>query len=105
MPTINLPEKKKVFKKYYHSVKRDNEIHKAVYNTLNWKKLRLEYLIVHPLCEVCIEDGIIESAIDVHHKTPISQGSDIIEKRTLGFDWNNLKSVCKECHKKEHNKK
>jgi 5-methylcytosine-specific restriction protein A len=103
MPTLNLPPKKvKEYKRTTHSTKRDNVIHKAVYNTSDWKKLRLEYLIAHPLCENCIQNGIIESAIDVHHKVPISQGVDLLEKRTIGLDWNNLKSVCKECHKKEH---
>jgi 5-methylcytosine-specific restriction enzyme A len=105
MPTINLPDKKILEYKKPNTSKKYNDIHKAIYNTTTWKNLRLEYLIARPLCEICIKKGIIESAIDVHHKTPISQGNDIVEKRTLGFDWNNLQSVCKECHKKEHNEK
>ncbi len=104
MPTINIPEKKVREYKKPNTPKVYNEIHKAVYNTINWKKIRLEYLIHQPLCEVCIEKGIIESAVDVHHKIPISNGNDIMERKTLGFDWNNLKSVCKECHKMEHKK-
>jgi 5-methylcytosine-specific restriction protein A len=106
MPIINLPERKeKEYKRvFYTSTKKNNEIFKAVYNTNIWKNLRLEYLIHQPLCENCIEKGIVESAVEVHHKIPISQGKDILEKQTLGFDWNNLKSVCKECHKKEHRK-
>ena len=103
MPIINLP-KKKVYKRWKHSSKRTNEIHKLVYNTLAWKVLRLEYIKSNPLCEECKEKGILNSAIDVHHKIPISAGKDLMEKKTLGFDWNNLKSVCKDCHKQEHKK-
>jgi 5-methylcytosine-specific restriction enzyme A len=104
MPTINLP-KKRIYKRFKHTSKRANEIHKEVYNTTRWTELRLEYLRNNPLCEPCLERDIIKSAIDVHHKIPISTGTNMIERQTLGFDPNNLMSVCKDCHKKIHNEK
>ena len=103
MPKINLPKKKeREYKRTNYSSKRNNLAHKLIYNTGTWRKLRLEYLKSNPLCEVCLENEIIKSAIDVHHKTPISAGKDIMEMKTLGFNIKNLKSVCKICHKEEH---
>jgi 5-methylcytosine-specific restriction protein A len=104
MPTIPLPEKKKFsdYKRYAKRSKRDNLNHSAVYNTLTWRLLRLEKLRNQPLCEVCYSKGRIASAVDVHHLTPISEGKNKFEKQALGFDYDNLQSVCKECHKYAH---
>lgn len=105
MPIINLPKRKEreQYKRTNYS-KRDSAIHREVYNTQRWRELRLEYLIHNPLCEVCIEKGIIESAVDVHHRIPISHGVDMLSRQTLGFDYMNLMSLCKECHRNEHKK-
>lgn len=101
MPTIYIPPKK-VYKRVKESNKRDNKNHKAVYNTKRWRVLRIEKLKNDPLCEICLEKDIITSAIDVHHTIPLSHGKTIKEKQILGFDYNNLKSVCKQCHKDIH---
>lgn len=101
MPTINLPKKVK-YKKAKETNKKDNENNKFVYNTPTWRTLRLNYLMENPLCVRCEKNGLIVSAVEVHHITPISSGKDILNKKTLGFNWNNLKSLCKECHKIEH---
>lgn len=100
MPTINLlvrKEKPKDYKKK-NSNKRTSEIHNAVYNTKTWRELRLWYLMQHPLCEVCLDKEKIVSAVDVHHKKEISNGATLMEKKSIGFDSKNLKSVCKQCH-------
>lgn len=104
MPTIHLPPKKK-YKREKTESKRDNLNHKSVYNTTTWRGLRIEYLKEHPLCEVCLEKEKITAAIDVHHKIPISEGTSMKDKQALGFDWNNLQTVCKQCHKEQHLKK
>jgi 5-methylcytosine-specific restriction endonuclease McrA len=107
MPTIYKPPKKerKPEKRVYKSEsKRDNLNHSAVYNTTIWRSLRLEYLNANPLCEICAAKGLIKSASEVHHKTPISKGKTKHEKEFLGFDWENLQTVCKSCHKSQHTK-
>lgn len=104
MPTINLPKRKERsdYKRYAVPSKRNNLNHIAVYNTLTWKILRLEYMKDNPLCEMCIKKDKIKSAVDIHHIIPISSGVDMIGKKTLGFDINNLMAVCKECHFEIH---
>ena len=104
MPTIYLPPKKK-HKRLKTESRRDNLNHKSVYNTTIWRELRIEKLKEQPLCEVCQEKGIIKLADEVHHPIPISKGTSRKDKEALGFDWNNLQSLCKQCHKEQHLKK
>ena len=42
-----------------------------IYNSKEWKQLRIEKLRANPLCEVCQEKGYVKSAHCVHHKHPI----------------------------------
>lgn len=100
MPTLhNLPDRKRV------SDKRQVLDHISVYNTQRWKRLRLNYLKQCTLCEVCLADNKIVLAEDVHHKVYLSTASTKEGKQVLGFDVNNLQAVCKDCHKKIHNRR
>lgn len=89
------------------SNKRDNLNHKYVYNTSQWKALRIEFLRTNPLCNECLKKTppIYISAVEVHHITPISSTNNILKKQQLGFDYNNLKGLCEQCHKNEHKKR
>lgn len=98
MATINLIPNKRKTNPVYTS-KSENLIHSTVYNTSTWKKLRIDYLSLHPVCEKCDKS----LAIDVHHKKEISTGKNESEYKQLGFDANNLMALCKDCHKKIHN--
>lgn len=95
MPTINKGKKEKS-----KSVNRAERI--KVYNTSRWKKLRIAKLMKDPLCEMCLQKGIITLAIDVHHLDSFMnyEGLDRVEK---AYNINNLMSICKQCHQKEHN--
>lgn len=101
MAWIYLPPKK-VYKRAKTESKRGNSNHDAVYNSVTWKKLRLEKLKKNPLCEVCLKRGKVESARDVHHITPIGTVESKQAKQVLGFDFENLQSLCKQCHKDQH---
>lgn len=101
MSIINAKRKRDNNNRKYDS-KRFNENNIAVYNTNFWRKLRLEYLRLNPLCEVCKSKGKVCAASEVHHIIPISTGKNINEKKQLGYDWNNLKSLCSACHIIEH---
>lgn len=80
-----------------------NYIYRNVYNTRRWQKLRLIKLKEKPLCERCFENGLFVLASCVHHKQYISDGKNNDEIMKIGFDYSNLESLCKECHKREHN--
>ena len=102
MPKINF-DKVKTYKPEIS--KRDlskNEIHKYVYNTTKWRELRMQKLSNNPLCEKCLEKGIVTLATDVHHIYEISNANSIYEMKSIGFDYNNLMSLCKECHIEIH---
>ena len=97
MALINLlPNQRKLHPIY--TSKANNKIHKTVYNTDTWRKLRINYLMVHPVCERCNK----ALAIDVHHKTAISTATNEAEMKRIGFDETNLQAVCRNCHKEIH---
>lgn len=98
MPTINKPTKKN---------NKNNNNNKSiaqryVYNTPRWTKLRLKKLMNNPLCEICESFGRTELATQVHHITPFMNGTTIQQIQFLGFDYNNLQSLCEGCHIRAH---
>lgn len=72
------------------------------YNNSSWRKLRDTYMHEHPLCEECLSKGKITPAVDVHHKDSPFKGATVNYNKLL--DYNNLMSVCKECHNMIHSK-
>lgn len=96
MPTINLPKKKKHIKQG-----RTKEAY-DLYNTSQWKNLRRNYFILHPLCEECLKRDIIKPTEEIHHIKPILTGKTKLEMESLAYDPNNLIALCKECHHKQH---
>lgn len=101
MPLIYKPEKaKKPNKKYNPKI--DDLNHDAVYNTTTWRSLRIAYLQAHPLCERCLKVKKIVLATQVHHKIHLADAISFKDKQIIGFDWNNLESLCFLCHKIEH---
>ena len=98
MPTINKPKKKK-----NNNYTRNKELaQRYVYNTDRWSRLRTMKLMANPLCEKCLEDDRVSAAIQVHHITPFMQGTTIEQIKFLGFDYDNLMSLCEPCHQKKH---
>lgn len=91
MPYINKPKKKQ--EKHGKS----GDIHK-LYNTKKWAKMRENCLMTNPLCQICGE----KIAEEVHHIKPISTGNNINEMAALAFDYDNIISVCHNCHINAH---
>lgn len=58
-----------------------------------------------PLCEICMrmEPQVIRPAEDVHHIVSFMSTNDPLKRNMLAFDYNNLQSLCKECHQRIHN--
>lgn len=59
-----------------------------------WKRIRENYIKVHPLCEMCLREEKYTPVNEVHHILPISKGGT--------NDRSNLMSVCRSCHNKLH---
>lgn len=83
--------------------KLNNKNHSYVYNTRIWRKLRLYYLSKNPLCEKCKNIGKLTLAVEVHHIISISSVNTKEMKMQVGYNINNLMSLCKKCHIKIHN--
>lgn len=97
MPTINRNHVSQKQIPYKHERQSDK-----YYNTTAWKQLRLTYKMKNPLCEVCLQKGIIRPVEHIHHKKEILSGRTEDERQRLLLDWNNLQSVCVECHRNIH---
>lgn len=98
MPWINTPKKKE--KSNFHNDTPMRELRQKAYQNKNWKTLRESHLKRHPLCEVCLEKGVVTPAGQVHHKvSPFSRGRIDWE---LFLDDNNLESICPTCHALKH---
>ena len=74
----------------------------TIYNSREWKELRIQKLRSNPLCERCEQQGFVRSAHCVHHITPIETAATMEEMRRLAFNPANLMSLCDECHHKIH---
>lgn len=79
---------------------RDNpEIAKKYYSK-RWRRLRHQKLILNPLCERCAKRRIYVPAYFVHHKEYITDKN--YEDDNVFFNIDNLESLCKKCHQREH---
>ena len=93
MPRINLPKRKKRERTY------NKTAYQRVYQDKRWKRLRKAKLRANPLCEECERMGKTTQTEHVHHIIPFDIEGDYEE---LAFDYDNLQSLCHECHVKKH---
>ena len=97
MPTINKPKKKQKNLTVNEQIRRD------IYRSKQWKKIRLAKLMQNPLCEICLQNNIITSAVDVHHIQSFVNIFDPLRRKEIAYNFDNLQSLCKVCHQKIHN--
>ena len=94
MAKINLLPKKPKNTNRKQTDKR--KLRQKAYNSTQWRKLRLKYLMEHPMCEECDR----KPAEDIHHIKSFIVKDEI--------DWDlllnekNLQALCKDCHGKHH---
>lgn len=74
-------------------------------NSKRWKELRTRKLYANPLCELHKRNGKVVAASVVHHLTEVESGRTEEECERLAFAWNNLQSLCRECHNEIHAQK
>lgn len=100
MPTIYKPEKKNRKNDSYNNADR-----RKIYNSERWRRLRAWKFACNPLCEMCLKEGKTVTAEDIHHITSFMSTNDPEQRSFLAYDYNNLMSLCKQCHQKIHNSK
>lgn len=72
------------------------------YSNKLWKQLREQKLNDQPICEICLMSGIITPATEVHHLEFISWFDTEEERWKKFLDYNNLMSLCHNCHQTIH---
>ena len=72
------------------------KLRQKAYNDTRWRRLRMWYYSLHPLCEVCLSKGKVVPGVDVHHKQSFIVDGEIKWEKFL--DGNNLQTVCNQCH-------
>ena len=73
-----------------------------IYNSKEWKIVRDAQLNRQPLCERCLDKGLIVSARCVHHIIPIETATDWSYMCELAYRQSNLMSLCYQCHSDIH---
>lgn len=71
-------------------------------NSITWRRIRHYQLTHHPLCERCLENGIVTSATEVHHARPVESVLSFEGMKSLAYDTSNLMSLCNKCHHDIH---
>lgn len=76
----------------------ERNISKPFYNSTAWIKCRNGYMqSKHYICERCGDTATI-----CHHKTYVT--AENIHDPNVTLNWDNLESLCQDCHNKEHHK-
>ena len=81
------------------SQKKDKQ---RIYNSKEWRLVRNAKRERSPLCEMCLEQDKWVPVECVHHIIPIETATDFEYMKELAFRYDNLMSLCHECHSKVH---
>lgn len=100
MPTIYKPQKPQKKNDNFYDAER-----RKIYNSERWRRLRAWKFASNPLCEMCLKDNKVVPAEDIHHIVSFMSTDDTTQRYSLAYDFDNLMSLCKQCHQKVHNKR
>ncbi len=78
----------------YGRARRSFDAEVGFYQSANWRRLRANFLRLHPLCRVCARKEQTVPAKVVDHIVPIKDGGG-------RFDTANLQSLCVSCHNRK----
>ena len=74
-----------------------HEKYNKFYQSKEWHELRMaKWVSANGLCELCLKNGIINEAREIHHIVPIEKDWS---KR---LDYDNLIALCSDCHNQQH---
>jgi 5-methylcytosine-specific restriction protein A len=97
MPTIKLLKTKDV--RVPTTKKKE---YQAIYQDRRWRRLRDLKKKNNPICERCENEKRTTPVDEVHHIVPFDWGRTPDEVERLAYDYDNLLSVCTDCHDKIH---
>ena len=98
MPTIHKPKKNNARQGNTYDADR-----RKIYSSERWRKLRAWKFACNPVCEECDKAGLATPTEDIHHIISFMSVTDPVVRLRLAYDFDNLQSLCKECHQKKHN--
>lgn len=79
----------------------DRYLNQTLYNSPEWKRTRRKILIRDDGCDLACKDRIIYRNVIIHHINPITL-EDIVERRSIVFDPENLICVSHNTHNAIH---
>ena len=101
MPTIKLKShSSRKYKKRpigYKEPERSDEVAVGIRSSSRWTRLSRQIRRERPICQRCEEKGLLTPSEEVHHIRKVEQYPN------LAFDPNNLRALCKPCHRIEEN--
>lgn len=93
MPNIPRTTKYKWLRQYKDTSKSYSESKYAkLYNTTQWRRLRLIHLKDNPLCVMCKENNRVTAGKVVDHIKPVSEGGSFTDTK-------NLQTLCDKHHR------
>jgi 5-methylcytosine-specific restriction protein A len=78
----------------YGRMRRSFDKEVGFYQSSNWRRLRANFLRLHPLCRSCANQGRTVAAVVVDHVLPIKDGG-------TRLDTANLQALCVSCHNRK----
>lgn len=96
MPIINKLQRKK--REYISDKKKER---KFIYSRKEWRYVRDIKFRANPICEKCLEDGIVTPTKEIHHIDSFMNYEGEM-RWSKAFDYNNLMSLCTKCHNDIH---
>lgn len=75
-------------------------IDEQFYKNKAWQRVQNNYIQTHRYCERCLKKGLYIPAKIVHHKKHLTK--EDIRKPEILYGFDNLESLCLDCHNKEH---
>ena len=83
-----------------------SKIYQKIFNSKEWKQLRLQKIRANPLCERCLSmHGWYVPTQCIHHLQPVETGRTEAECWEIALRWSNLQSLCFSCHSEIHKAK
>lgn len=92
-------------KRNYDNNNEKRKLRQKIYNSTKWKALKTAKLQESPLCQMCLKKGVITPAAHCHHIISFMKAKNELEMQALAFDYNNIMTLCAQCHQKIHNGK